>query len=113
MWRPLGVRRLGARPPAEGEAIFPLIDRALTGTCDVSRALAQLGVADINEFLVSALDQPDLRSRAVTRVDPARAHDRPQRIAADDEIPYHVRYLAQSRTGTPPTGDPTRSPSTY
>jgi hypothetical protein len=90
----------------EHEAIFPLIDRALTGTCDVSRALAQLGVADINEFLATALDQPDLRSRAVTRVDPARAHDRIQRIATDDEIPYHVRYLAQSRTGTPPTGDP-------
>ncbi|MEU0095570.1 HEAT repeat domain-containing protein [Kribbella sp. NPDC006257] len=90
----------------EHEAIFPLIDRALNGNCDVSGPLAQLGVADQDEFLLAALDQQDLRSRAVSRVNPALAIDRLQRIAADEDVPYHVRYLAQSRTATPPTGDP-------
>jgi HEAT repeat protein len=88
------------------QAIFPLIDQLRVGRHGVLPALAQLGVADVDEFLVSALDSPDLRTGAVSRVDPARALDPLRRIAADEGVAYHVRYLAQARIGCPPAGDP-------
>jgi HEAT repeat protein len=90
----------------ERQAVFQIIDQLRAGREGVLPALAQLGVTDVDEFLVSALDSPDLRSRAVIRVDPDRAASALRRIAEDEAVPYHVRYLAQSRVGPPPAGDP-------
>jgi HEAT repeat protein len=90
----------------KSQAVFLIIDQLRAGRDGVLPALTQLGVTDVDEFLVSALDSPDLRSRAVIRVNPDRATGALRRIAEDETVPYHVRYLAQSRAGSPPTGDP-------
>lgn len=94
---------LGER--GDRRAIFPLIDASRRGLEAAAEGLAGLGVDDVAEYLLTALDDPDARTRALARIRPdPRAIEPLLRILTDERLDYHVRHLAQIRlkeTGGP------------
>lgn len=88
------------------DAVFVLIGHLRAGKEAIRPVLAGLGVAEVEGFLTSALDSADTRTRAVRLVDPVLARDHLLRLAEDHDVPYHIRYLAAARTGSPPPGSP-------